>query len=1335
MKKLLTYLMLTVWTVTFISCSRNERTVDDVSAPLRADNISNQFVYTIAEDSSGQIWIGTFRGLNRFNSRDFFQYYSTGDSSSLADNQIRCLLKTRAGEFYIGTVQGVNRRDRRDRFETIDLGAHCLVGNMVEMADSTIMIEANSSLFSYRPDDRKAERLLDEVSPGNQFAINLHVDDADNLWITGENTIRLYDRAHNVLTDSIPVPFFSPASFKINGHEIWLVGERLMIFDTRRHEFVELPAPLSNHPVLKNASFELVHPYGDEGILLLTSANGMYYYDMATGSVVSQYDSGFPFSVPDFKIKTMFTDSRRNIWFGGHDQGIAVHYHYTERFNHNKFIKSALENKSVVSLTADKENNLWMATRNDGVYVFDHHSKAINQIPMSKLTKFNSRYDDLAKSVFADSAGNIWILLTSGEALKCSYEGQKLSVLDRYPIWGAMSVNEDSNGTIWITAASPYVFYLRKGQSQFTPLQVFDPGYIFVPDIEQYDDENMIAAAFNQSVKLININTMEVSPLPVAGDSFNSMLSRSVFIPTDIRRDGRGYLWLGTIANGLLRYDPSDSTFTAVRGISSDDISAISLDENDDLWVSTLNGLTHFNPVADTFEHFFERDGTGGNQFYDRSSTIDSAGNIYFGGTHGITSFMPCEVDTLISAPVIFQNLIVHNKAVQPGTGEIDCAMEYCPDIHLDHSRNSFGISFVAVDYCDNPRVVYRYMMEGIDHGWIEASDSREAYYANVAPGSYNFRVGLVGNDDSIISIKIFVKGPWWTSWWAIIIYCLIFGAIAGLLIMAVMKIRAERAAVHRARLEKEREQHINDMNMRFFSNISHEFRTPLTMIAGPIKQMSESSRVDEYDRRLLSIANVNVTRMLNLVNQLLDFNKIENDTLPLEVSRIDIAELLRQISDMFAVHAAGKDVKFTLSGCQENCFITGDADKISKITSNLLSNAFKFTPRSGSVTMGLDTAYDSELGECIKIYVRNTGDRIPSDKLEKIFERYYQLSRNDVGDYNCGSGIGLYYSRALATIHHGRLTASDNLDFDGAEFVLLLPVDPDVYAADRHKQSPTQLDKFPLSTPPGGVSPVGVDTSDSSERPLILVVDDDVQVAEYLRTLLSVSYRVVSRFDAETALSWLDENIPSLIISDVVMPGKDGYEFCKTIKHDIRFSHIPVILLTAKATVENQIEGLEAEADAYVTKPFGPAVLMSQIGSLLSNREKARQLITSGTTIDVEDPEILSPQDSAFLKELYDLMEAELANCELDVNEISRQMLMSRTKFYYKVKGLTGEPPSVFFKTYKLNRAAELIREHKYTLSEISDMTGFSSLSHFSRSFKKQFGVAPTAFKTSAEQ
>lgn len=513
------------------------------------------------------------------------------------------------------------------------------------------------------------------------------------------------------------------------------------------------------------------------------------------------------------------------------------------------------------------------------------------------------------------------------------------------------------------------------------------------------------------------------------------------------------------------------------------------------LWVSTLNGMIRYCPQHGIFQPFYARDGIGGNQFYDRSSAMDSAGNIYFGGTHGITSFDPRNVSKKVSAPVVFQNLIVHNRAVRPGTGIIDRDMSYAPDVHLDNDKNSFGIAFVAVDFCKNQRVTYRYMLEGVDDRWIESASSRVAYYANVAPGTYTFRVGIVGDESEPIALKVIIKGPWWTSWWAIGLYCIFFAIIAGILIVAMMKIKAEREAVKRARREKEREQHINDMNMRFFANISHEFRTPLTMIAGPVKQLCGDEKLTEQNRHLMSIAKVNVNRMLNLVNQLLDFNKLENDTLPLEVERIDIAALLRQLIEVFSLHAANKELKFVTSGIEENCFVTADADKLTKIINNLLSNALKFTPRGGTITVGLDTLHDSVCGECIKIFVRNTGNRIPADKLEKIFERYYQLDNNlQSGAYNCGSGIGLYYARALATLHHGRLFAVDNADFEGAEFDLLLPSDDEVYAADRRREQPSQFDAYPLSTPPGAVSPMGSDTDDKSSLPLVLVVDDDIR-------------------------------------------------------------------------------------------------------------------------------------------------------------------------------------------------------------------------------------------------
>ncbi len=1308
-------------------CLRDSDRNTAQTPPVRSDNLSNQFVYDIAEDSTGQIWIGTFRGLNRYNSREFYQYFEGGDSLSLPNNQVRDILVTKGGDIYVATVEGISRLTEKDDFFTVPLGDKYMVTNLAEMADSSIIAVSTRGLLAYFPKSNRVEVLAKQACPGSMYSIRAHVNDRDEIWIVGENSLRRYDMETRQLADSVATGGFVLNSFLIDGNELWLTGSMLKIFDTHTRRFVSLPSPIAGHPVLSNSNIEFVHPYAD-GVLIQSSGDGMFYYDAVKGNVTAQGEKDFPVNVPDFKIKTMFTDSRQNLWFGGHDQGIAVHYHYTERFNRNKYVSNALAGKSVVSTAIDHDNNLWMATRHGGVYVFDDRTRKISHMPFSYFSQVRNIYDEAIKNIFIDSDNRVWLTLTSGEILQGRYSGGKLNIEQRFSAWGVMSICEDYNGTIWLGSGSPYVYYLRRGDKEFSHLQVFDSGFCFIPGLMSYDDSHIMVAAFDKPIKLIDINTMEISSLPEDSMGMNRVLKSKSFIPTDLCRDSNGMIWIGTVINGLLRYNPADSSFMAISGTACADISAIREDADSSLWISTLYGLSHYHPDKGTFEHFYDKDGMGGNQFYDRSAAIDTAGNIYFGGTHGVSSFNPRNLNKHIKANLLFQNLTVHNKPVCPGQGIIDKDLSLAPEVHLDHKSNSFGISFVAVDFCENPRVAYRYMLEGIDKGWVEAAGSHEAYYANVPPGKYIFHVEIVDDPESEISLKVIVSPPWWFSWWAICLYLLIIAGIVGILVMTSMKIRAERLAVREARQEKERERHINDMNMRFFANISHEFRTPLTMISGPIKQLLGSSGLSSGDKHLLSIADVNVKRMLNLVNQLLDFNKIENDTLPLEVERIDIANLLRQISETFANHAAGKEISFALNGLEDNCFTTADADKIMKIYYNLLSNALKFTPRGGSIAVGLDTFDDPQLGSCLKVYVRNTGSRIPSDKIEKIFERYYQLDGTaPEGCYNCGTGIGLYYARALAKLHHGKLYALDNLSFEGAEFVLIIPADASVYADDLHKSAPSQPEAYPLSNDSHDEC---IETSEVDSKPLVLVVDDDIQVSEYLRSLLLRNYKVVTRFDAASALEYLNENIPALIISDVVMPGMDGYELCRTIKQDLRFSHIPVILLTAKATPENQVEGLEAEADAYVTKPFDPAVLMSQIRSLLRNRERARRMITTGTTVEDVDKDVLSPQDSVFLNQLYGLMEKELANSEIDVNEIARLMNMSRTKFYYKVKGLTGEPPSVFFKTYKLNRAAELIKEHKYTLSEISDMTGFSSLSHFSRSFKKQFGTNPSSFE-----
>jgi signal transduction histidine kinase/DNA-binding response OmpR family regulator len=617
-------------------------------------------------------------------------------------------------------------------------------------------------------------------------------------------------------------------------------------------------------------------------------------------------------------------------------------------------------------------------------------------------------------------------------------------------------------------------------------------------------------------------------------------------------------------------------------------------------------------------------------------------------------------------------------------------------------------------------------MMDGFDEDWIDAGNGHSANYANLPTGKYKFRVRITDSGDVAAgmerSINVVVRPAKLNSWWAWLIYLSVIALLFRFLSKNAMRVVEARRLARRAEQEKEQEQRTNQMNMSFFANIAHEFRTPLTMIAGPVGQLAKSESMDGEDKKLLSIAQRSVQRMFKLVNQLMDFNKLENDTLKLHIEDTDMAKVLNGICDTFEFNAHEKGLTLNRYGMDDSLKAWTDADKVEKIVYNLLSNALKFTPNGGSIDVTLDTD-----GKTVKIMIADTGKGIPEDQKENIFKRYYQLDNQTKAFVNWGTGIGLYFSRRLAQLHHGELTAGNRSDVQGALFTLTYPMCRDAYS---------EQELNPLSQESAIIEPIvpaaEIEQTDEHDgRPTILVVDDDAEIVNYMRVLFSKDYRLITCLDADSALQWLRKEEPNIVLSDVAMPGKDGYELCREIKQDIQLSHIPVILVTAKITSENQVEGLNVGADAYVTKPFDPSVLSALIQSQLKNRERIRNILTQSTsTSEQEVGDVLSEYDQKFMDELYKLMEEELSNTELNINRITELLYMSRTKLYYKIKGLTGETPSSFFRTYKLNRAAELLKSGKYSISEIVDKTGFSTQSHFSSVFKSKFGVTPSQYK-----
>lgn len=1359
MKTLLTFpfLLLLYILCTATSCRKMESVQQSemtISNPLVTNNISNQHVNAFAEDAQGHIWIGTFRGLNKYNVHEFHQYFCTDDSLDLPDNQIKDMLRDSKGRLWISTVNGVCRYTDKDNFKHIPSDMTNKNGiQLLEGTDGRIFLNYTSHLSVYNPTTEEMNCVIPQLDPQGTMIVKCFIDAEAQLWVVTPRTLRCYDYYSMQLKDSVAINKNSRYFYLHKDGKIWLTGSRtLLLFDTHTHQFTDLPPALAQHSVLREAEITYIHPYGNNSLLLNTSRHGMFCYNYANNTIAHQGDEDFPFEVPEFQISCMFTDSQNNLWIGSTDQGYTVCYHYKERFNNDNYIRSYFNNKSVVSASAEKNGILWITTLSDGVYRYDLNNKKVVPIDMEKIFPELRQKAVRVNQIFVDNDNNLWMTVTNNKVLKCQYSNNDLHIINEYDIKYPMSITQDYNGSIWIGTASPYVYKIAPEEKVFREITAFDistgSNFTFIPGLLAMKDGNLLVAAFNKPMQLINTQTGAVKELLLNKEDYKACIKRSVIIPTALYEDMQGDIWIGTVSNGLLRYSPSNGKIQPMPGTACTDISGIEEDTQGNLWVSTLYGLSRYDRTTNRFTNYYEADGIGGNQFYDRASCRLSDGTLVFGGTHGLTLFNPIDVQIRRNIPLLFENLKVHNKLIHPGNEEcINKHLSYNPDIKLNYNQNGFSISFVALDYSEHERVHYYYMLEGFDRYWIDANNNREAYYANLPAGCYTFKVRIMDNDRNIVeaenSITVTVEPAPWRTWWAYILYLLLAAGVVFLFLRALHRIRLEKEQARRAEQEKEQEQQVNKMNMSFFANVSHEFRTPLTMISGPVAQLCESPEIDGNNKKLLHIVQQSVNRMLRLVNQLMDFNKLENDTLKLKVKRTDVVTELKRIMEIFNVNAQSKDISLITTGIEDSFLMWLDADKIDKITTNLLSNALKFTPRGGKIEVNFDVITGEEarqafripqeqtFAQYIKLEVADTGIGIPEEQTERIFERYYQLNNQSVGSYNWGTGIGLYYARSLARLHHGLLKAGNRTDGQGAVFTLILPTSDEAYSPEeRDNEQQEQGKAYPLQPD----SPTGASTHDEEEEDdnlkKILVVDDDTEVAHYLKVLLSPTYRVICRFNAEDAFKAVSEEAPDLVLSDVVMPGTDGYTMCRKIKEDLQLCHTPVILVTAKANMEDQVEGLNTGADAYVTKPFDPTYLQALIQSQLKNREKVRALLGRNTQTDAIANDVLSPQDNAFMTELYSLMENELSNPELDISHMTELLKISRTKFYYKVKGLTGENPSSFFKTYKLNRAAELIKEGKYSISEIADMTGFSTHSYFSKAFKKQFGIAPSEYK-----
>ena len=1308
-------------------CQDSNRDKDEEHSLVLAQELSNSRVQCIAEDASGQLWIGTFRGLNRYDGHEYHQYFCADDTMGLPDNQIKDILCDHKGRLWVATVNGICRYTRMDGFERI--GAKTTNQNIQKLLE-----DRHGRVFAYNgievllyDDGLKAfHPIISRQLVRQQWTWgNAIIDAAGDILITESQRLLIFDGTSFKQKQEIPLDSHLNIYYSemlSDGLMILSGYGQIILFDTKSRRMVPLDPAMEARLTAHNSIIQAARLLTNNTILLSTSKNGVFELNLLAKELKAlPAKSGL--------VTQIFQDSRQNVWMGTYDKGLFADYYYKEKFGgSDNYLNRAIDHSSVLALAMDRQHNLWISTLLKGLFVYHCDSQQAEAIPLEGLPSGEQK--NAITHIFCDRDGYLW-LSTGSMTLKCRYDGSRLTILHQTPAAGVMDFEQTDDGTVWASTSSNDIMGFPSSGSPFVR-QAFNADFCFIPSLLRLSDGQMLISAFFQKILKMNPQTGKFSELDIP--SMAQCIRRSVYIPTDMLQDSKGDVWIGTVSNGLLRYNLKTNEMTRIAGISCSDVGSIEEDAQGNIWVATMKGLNRWDRKTGRITSLYKADGIGGDEFVDRASCLLPNGSLVFGSTDGITMFNPADIDTLRQMPLKFCDLRIHNRLVRPAAdGPIEAMLDSCGEVRLRHDENSFSLSFTALDFGEYERVHYYYKLDGFDSNWIDAGNNHSASYANLPSGRYTFRVKTTdaasdekSSDERTLSIVVAPSPA--NAWWAWLIYLALSALLAAYLYRNARRVVAAKRAARKAEMEKEQEQRTNQMNMSFFANIAHEFRTPLTMIAGPVGQLATSEHLNTEDKGLLKVAQRSIQRMFRLVNQLMDFNKLENDTLRLYVEPVDVVSTLNNICDTFEFNAREKGLTLNRFGMDDKVESWTDSDKLEKIMSNLLSNALKFTPTGGHIDVTLDV-----VDKQVRISVADTGKGIPENQLENVFKRYYQLDNQTKAVVNWGTGIGLYYARRLAELHHGSLTASNREQATGAVFTLVLPMDKEAYSNKERQPLDDQgladfriVDAAPLLQTTHADS-----TADDDQRPTILIVDDDTEIINYMRLLFSQDYRLITCLDAETALEEMRAAEPNIVLSDVAMPGKNGYELCQEIKQDIQLSHIPVILVTAKVTAENQVEGLNVGADAYVTKPFEPAVLSALIQSQLKNRERIRKILTKSTTTDADSMDsVLSSQDRHFIDELYKLMEEELSNSELDVTRITKMLYISRTKLYYKIKGLTGETPSNFFRTYKLNRAAELLKSGKYTVAEVADKCGFSTQSHFSVVFKKQFGVPPTGYK-----
>ena len=1336
---------------------------------LTVDNgLSNNTVKSLLRDSKGYLWIGTGHGLNRYDG-DKLKVFENSDSNpySLSNNYVNTLLEDKENNLWVGTAAGLSLFDRKtERFKRFMNNAadsksisNNAINSIISDSRGTIWIATLYGLNHYVKDQQNFERFF--PGPKEQKDINnitdLCVDKSGLIWLaTSTNQLCCFNPSTKK-TVSYTVPMSSTwkalscLAVDAKGN-IWVgsTDDGLFQFDTQLKIFTKIPVSFNGKGInglnVKDLFFEdathLLIGINSGGLNRLNIETKTFEYYLNNQNDLNSLSSN--------GVWTTYKDEEGILYVGTFNGGLNIFNPKKGRFktySHNPKDPGSLSGNLVFRFFEDSYGLIWIGTDEGGLCVFNP------KLNTMKTYKNNPRnpYSISGNSIFCikeDKNHDIWVGTWANGLNRLDRKSgkfyryySKINDLSSLPSNNIFDIQPTDNGRIWVATYS-------KGVALFDPRKGVIKRFTKDANNKNSISENTTRLIKNSSPHKLGFVTLNgYCEFDSIHNSFSTIKELDGVPLYDIYRDNRGNLWAATQEKGLwvINKNGDVKKYLKENGLPSNAIMGIAADRSQNLWILTDRGISKFSPQNASFQNFSVYDGLAGKQFTNNAILVARDGTLYFGGNNGFNTINPATIrPNKTIPPVYIDEFQIFNSTVYPDSANspLKEVISATKKIELTYKQSVISFGFTAVNMTYPEKALYAYKMDGYDKDWnYTTSERKYVTYTNLDPGEYTFQVKATNNDgvwnETPTSINIVITPPFWKTKLAYFVYLLILIFIVYRIRYSIRRRYEQKNSQEFERLQSEKMKELSEIRLRFFTNISHEFRTPLTLLMGPLTRLIKEASVAEQPEieTQAKLALRNAKELEHLTNQLLDFRKIETKNMKLDLEHGDIVEFLKGIYEKFKLLSESKKIVFELiqKGKNENAYF--DADKIEKICNNLLSNAFKFTPENGKVTFKVEAIGSTH----IQISVSDTGKGISPEHLKQIFNPFYQVPELNTHT-NAGTGIGLALCKELIELHRGTILVESNVG-NGSCFTIKFPVskesfDYDSEVPELNISQAAKLQQETFEQFESVQSRLSNHFADE-KSPLILIVEDHAELRDYVKDILNPFYRVITAKNGRAGFENAIQDIPDLIITDVMMPEMNGVEMTAKLKKDIRTSHIPVIMLTALSSDENKIKGFYTGADDYITKPFNHELLLLKLKNLFDLRQKWREYYKSNFG-DTKSTELVEPQsylvnselDDKFIKRCHQLVIDHLSDSDFEVDQFASEIGVSVSVLYLKMKALIGQTPAEIVRDYRMKKAAELLRQKQMTISEIAFEVGFKDPKHFSKNFKKHHGVSPSQFE-----